>query len=123
MKGVCSHCGQEVQHQCVWCGEPAVAFCDGWIGGETVEYGGQRVYTLDLPQFTCDAPLCNEHRFLHGFVCGKDPDTIDYCPVHHLDRVTVHNAAKSRDEAETMRRAVWAEGHRHRIRATARTLP
>lgn len=116
MRGTCSHCGQVVEHTCLWCGEPAVAFCDEWIGGETVMYEGTPRYTLDLPQFTCDAPMCHEHRKVFGFVCGKEPDTMDRCPVHQRGAVTLDTAAKSKEEAETMRRAVWAEGRRECIR-------
>lgn len=117
MKDTCSHCGQEVEHTCVWCGEPAVAFCDGWIGGETE--GG--LFSTQLPFFSCDAPLCNEHRHPFGFVCGKNPDTLDHCPVHAQDRVTINNAAKSSAEADALRRSVWAIGRRHRMMHAART--
>lgn len=29
--------------------------------------------------YTCDAPVCDRHRHVVGFICGKQGDTIDYC--------------------------------------------
>lgn len=97
---------------CLWCGKPAVAFCDAWIGGEAVFEGGVYRFSIRGENFLCDAPMCNEHRKVFGFMCGEDPDTIDRCPVHQNDRVTFANAAKTKAEAESARRAVWAIGRR-----------
>jgi hypothetical protein len=109
-----------MNEQCLWCGKPAVALCDAWIGGETVIEDGVPRFSMRGQNFTCDAPMCGDHRHHRGFICGEAADTIDWCPAHHKDKVTLHNAAKSAVEAESHRRAAWAEGRRHRMR-TAQT--
>src|SRR5687768_16023378 len=110
MAGTCSHCGQKVENTCLWCGEPAIASCDAWIGGETVIANGLKLFSLRGDQFLCDAPMCNEHRNAFGFVCGSEPGSLDHCPVHASQRVThdIATAATSKAEADAARRAVWA---------------
>lgn len=113
MKGTCSHCGQHVQHICLWCDEPAVAFCDAWIGSEC---GPERLFSHKDKPHLCDAPMCADHVKQVGWICGETADSIDHCPAHISDPVTIDSAAKSKAECEAARRAVHAEVRRQRIK-------
>jgi hypothetical protein len=117
----CPHCDGELtwpKPRCLWCDREAVAYCDAAFGQTMKDChdvpGGRRVFDLGAPFFTCDAPMCAEHRKIAGFVCGKDPDTMDHCPVHAADEGLPHLDITA-DQAEGMRRAVHAAARRSRM--------
>lgn len=78
--------------RCMWCEKPSEFLCDAPIGFladgcERDKLGnvkqlltGKRA--LDGGYWTCDAPMCADHRKMIGHVCGKYHDTIDRCPYH-----------------------------------------
>lgn len=75
--------------RCLFCDSPATHFCDRVIAlpyiGETEKLKGRPAYRITSMKamlsiaHTCDAPMCERHRHIVGFICGKDGDTIDYC--------------------------------------------
>lgn len=75
--------------RCLFCAAPATHFCDRAIAlvdiGETEKPKGKPPYRITSMKamlstsYTCDAPVCDRHRHVVGFICGKQGDTIDYC--------------------------------------------
>lgn len=74
--------------RCLFCSADATGYCDATIGlvsaGWHKPKGGPPylMTTMDAMlsvSYTCDAPCCDQHRRIVGFVCGKDADTIDHC--------------------------------------------
>lgn len=108
----------------MWCGKPAVRYCDAVIGveikGALRDKSGNvtgLLAGLDGEQWTCDAPMCAEHTRQVGHICGEDPDSIDHCPHHaaHPER-PMKELLMFADEAEARRREVHAEIRRERMR-------
>lgn len=103
---------------CLWCGQPAVAFCDEWIGGGVRD----GFFVLDVPHILCSAPMCVEHGKKIGHVCFRsgDADTIDRCPYHAEQDVGLRHhpdtIPKTEKEAEAVRRLVAADARRSRFR-------
>lgn len=117
--------------KCLWCGKPAVAWCDAVIGFKAIgahRDAGGRVTSLltgtdehgEAVAWTCDAPMCAEHAQRIGGVCGEDPDSIDHCP-YHVSRGegTIEELVMFAREAEQKRRDVHAEIRRQRIKREA----
>lgn len=103
---------QLAQPECAWCGKPAVAFCDAWLGGDYPD----GLASIEAEQFTCDIACCAEHSQHVGFGCAKtEPDFIDYCQHHQAHPASLSNCVKSKEEAEAQRRAINASASRHRI--------
>ena len=96
--------------KCVVCDKNAVAFCDAMIGASWKD----GCISLDGPHFTCDALLCEEHRSRTGFICGKQPDTIDRCP-YHIENPDYGNYADGEQASASKRRQVFAELRRASI--------
>lgn len=74
--------------RCLFCNAPATRLCDAPIA--MVEAGWHkpkgrppyRITTMEAMlshSYTCDVPFCGKHGKVIGFICGKDPDTIDHC--------------------------------------------
>lgn len=112
----CPHCQGDLvwpKPRCLWCDREAVAFCDAALGQTMQDCQGRKVWTLEAPFFTCDAPICDEHRKVTGFLCGADPDTFDRCPCHaNNDTGMVDLDA---DGAKKLRDAVNVAARRSRI--------
>jgi hypothetical protein len=114
----CPHCQGDLEWpkpRCLWCDREAVAFCDAAFGQTMVEADGRRVWAMASPFFTCDAPLCAEHRKVVGFLCGEDPDTFDRCPVHANSEERMADITEA--DATAMRRAVQVAARRSRFAA------
>lgn len=103
---------------CMWCGEPSTALCDYWLGEIPDPEDGLR--NVDCERFTCDAPLCDDHRAAIGHLCSrqiKNCDTMDYCPAHKgMPQLTWQVAAKNREAARQMRHQVFVAANRSRMR-------
>ncbi len=111
----------------MWCGKPAVRYCDAVIGFEAVDATRDRsgnvtglLHGLGGRMWTCDAPMCAEHGRQVGFVCGTEPDSIDHCQ-HHAEHQEKPMAelVMFEHEAEARRREVHAEIRRARMLCSA----
>ena len=98
------------KNKCIYCGERADFFCDATLG--MTQTNG--VYTGDDEHFTCDVPVCAEHKRVVGFICGRGGDTIDHC-LYHIDNPT-YLKPTTREEAEKERRHVRAVVRRENIK-------
>ena len=112
---------------CMWCDSPATRYCDAVIGVEaiTASRGHRgavtaRLTSLDAQQWTCDAPMCDDHARRVGHICGAEPDSIDHCP-HHVVAKRERMAAlmMASDEAQARRREIHAGIRRARLRVSA----
>ena len=79
------------EDRCMWCDLPATRLCDAALAlvsagiHKPAKGAAYEITSMDAMlsgSYTCDAPLCDKHRKVAGFVCGKVGDTIDYCPHH-----------------------------------------
>lgn len=104
--------------ECLWCENEAEHLCD-YMLGHVVNADGV-IEDLKAPHFTCDAPMCGEHRRKIGHVCGTlEPphaDTIDHCPAH-ADEPPLEPAewATNRSLAQRKRHGVRAVAWRSRF--------
>lgn len=107
---------KKASENCLWCQKPARYYCDEWIGGGTRD----GLYSLDEPQFTCDAPCCHVHAHQIGHMCGKRGDSIDKCEYHHENPVTIfhpRDLANNIQDVEKIRRLVAASARRKQFKA------
>lgn len=110
---------------CLFCDRPSTRLCDAALGmvldsvvprnGKVAAYKATSMEAMLSGSYTCDAPMCDQHAKVVGWVCGKDADTIDHCPIHqerHHDRnepVTLEQLAALRSELHAQaRRARFA---------------
>ena len=113
-----------VTEPCMWCGAPSTRLCDAVIGYEATSCartraGGVEALLTGLggDVWTCDAPICDAHARQVGFVTGKTPDSIDYCPHHAaLDRPEMAELVMFHDEAVKTRSDLYAAIRRQRMR-------
>lgn len=110
---------------CLWCGEPATLLCDRPLGHEPRPDG---LVHMDGEHFSCDAEICVGCATRVGMICGEEPDTIDLCPVHASGGMAMRpgwwdGAAKTPEEAESMRREVEAKARRSRLRVVLQEKP
>jgi hypothetical protein len=79
-----------VGEKCLFCEAPAIGLCDNALAlvwtGQTEKVKGRPPHAVTSMEamlstsYTCDAPFCDQHGKLVGFVCaGKNSDTIDHC--------------------------------------------
>lgn len=108
---------------CMWCDKPATHYCDAPIGFEATDASrDKRGHVISLltgsngQMWTCDAPMCDEHAFHIGTICGDDPDSIDHCPHHQHEHSHMPDLVMFEREAEAKRREVHAAIKRLRIR-------
>lgn len=109
----------ETKATCMWCDREAAFLCDAVLGMKAAVGPKQTVIYAPLAEqevWTCDAPMCEDHRRMVGFVCGKEPGTIDRCPLCVSDEP--HCEPMLKEEAEAIRRARHALVRRSRLRAT-----
>lgn len=118
--------------KCMWCDQPAVAWCDAVIGFKAIgayRAANGRVTALvtgadehgEAVAWTCDAPMCAEHAKHVGRVCGKEPDSIDHCPYHATrGEESMQQLVMFAPEAEQKRRDIHAEIRRRRIKREAK---
>lgn len=111
--------------KCMWCDRPATRYCDAPIGFEakgaernTSGTVRQLLIGSDSRMWTCDAPMCSEHAQQVGFVCGEEPDSIDYCPHCRENTRRIKEMVMFEDEATAARRRVHAEIRRSRMAET-----
>lgn len=112
-----------MSNACMWCGTPAVRYCDAVIGIEPVnaQRGGDGSVTgllagLESKQWTCDAPMCDNHGRQVGWICGIEPDGIDHCPYHvSSGEEEIRHLIMFALEAEKKRRYIHAAIRRARI--------
>lgn len=111
---------------CISCGQPSTRLCDFCIGWPIAGFkrvgapsenrfmalvgqgeGGE----MPLP-FTCDAPICNACTRQIGLIhfSGKDAgaESIDRCPQHADNVERERIVPMMKDEADAIRRDVWA---------------
>ena len=88
---------------CIICGNEAIVLCDAMIGTTRVD----GLMSMEGPHFTCDAPMCSRHTFTTGFICGKEPDTIDRCS-YHQENPDFGNYAEGKEASDVERRKVFA---------------
>lgn len=75
---------------CYYCGEPAVAGCDGVEHYNGTLVDGVPIMSMKDPDAVvwCDKPLCDEHVHQHGMTTKRGyVDSIDYCPKHHKKEI------------------------------------
>lgn len=113
--------------KCMWCDRPATRYCDAPIGFEAKGAARNKNGTVrqlliggDSRMWTCDAPMCNEHAKQVGFICGKDPDSIDHCPYCRENARRTEEMVMFEDEATAARRRVHAEIRRSRMAETTK---
>jgi hypothetical protein len=127
---------KEMSEKCFYCDKPATHFCDYKIGGPIGGY--ERVGPIEKctfracftiqPFYTCDMPMCDEHKTFVGtfHASGKESwsETIDHCPEH------AHGKPEdpypiTEEEAEAIRRDIRAKVRRRQIMAldAARATP
>lgn len=112
---------------CLFCDRDAVAYCDAPVGFGIVGYSRiglvseNRFQALkgsnpdgSIDMFTCDAPMCAEHRKAVGHICGADPETIDWCPLHEDGKRDAPPITA--DEAATIRRKLHSLPMRRRMK-------
>lgn len=114
--------------KCMWCENEAVNLCDapialkavGAIRGVDFDLLGLSIGSDengDLVMYTCDAPLCIDHTKVIGFICGKDPETIDRCPYHHeQDKKEKAAPAILENEIDGLRRLEYSKIRRSIIK-------
>lgn len=115
--------------ECLFCGRPAVAWCDAAIAfplARSIDDKGKPTKLIGFDAggngvFTCDAPLCATHSHHVGFVCGKEPDTIDHCAYHFRNPCDGRPPIVTKDDADYLRRELHARIRRERIKGT--TMP
>jgi len=98
--------------KCIICGKEADAWCDSMIGTTRVD----GLMSIEGPHFSCDAPMCSKHTFTTGFICGKEPDTIDRC-AYHVGNPDFGNYAEGKEASDIERRRVFALMRRQTIAA------
>lgn len=110
--------------QCMWCDKPATHYCDAPIGFEAMDASrdkrGQVLSLLtgsDGQMWTCDAPMCDDHAFHAGTICGNEPDSIDYCPHHQHENPDMSELVMFEREAKVKRSEVHAIIKRDYLRA------
>lgn len=73
---------------CLFCGKPATRLCDApiaMVDGGWHKPNGRPPYKVTTMEamlstsYTCDAPFCEDHGHVIGFICGDIGDTIDHC--------------------------------------------
>lgn len=115
---------------CMWCGKPSTCFCDAVIGfgatGCNRDKSGNVLNLLsglDAEQWTCDAPMCDDHAKQVGWVCGEESDSIDHCP-HHAQHpeLCIDKLVMFASEADSTRRDIYASVRRNRMRAAIKAL-
>lgn len=109
---------KKLLESCLWCDNEALFLCDAVLGMKAAVGPRGTVVFASLEEqevWTCDAPMCLLHRHIIGFICGKDPATIDRCP--YCARNEPHGGPMLREEADEIRRARHAEIRRGRMRA------
>ena len=117
--------------KCFYCDAPAVRFCDfvlGWPIGGYVRVGyvsSNRFYAVcckDGPMFTCDMGVCETHNkqigMFHASGAAGWSESVDRCPEHAGMKEGMATPVTA-DEAETLRRAVFAAARRRLIREGA----
>lgn len=97
---------------CIICENEAVALCDAMIGTTWID----GLMSIEGPHFRCDAPMCPEHTFTTGFICGKEPDTIDRCSYHEANP-DFGNYADGKEASDIERRRVFASIRRQTFTA------
>jgi len=105
--------------KCLWCESPATGLCDAPIGFEAVGAARDKTGKVTVllagsgSSWTCDAPMCDEHRRQIGHVCGKEPDSIDRCPYHYTNHgQPLRELVIFESEVAAVRRKVRAEINR-----------
>jgi len=117
--------------KCWWCGEDSDYLCDQVIGRDrdTVTDPGEKP-SLQNPQgrppgtlistddefFTCDAPMCNDHRQQVGHICargrGKRSDSIDCCWYHEMEPRETQRLISKTEAGAFRRRMKMAVEHK-----------
>jgi hypothetical protein len=103
---------------CWWCSSESTLLCDQVIG-----FGRRKDNTIIMNEpFICSAPMCDLHARRVGHISGREPDTIDMCPVHAdhgLGGIGFDRLVESEVGAEKARRAVQVKAWRSRMKVVS----
>ncbi|HZF98302.1 MAG TPA: hypothetical protein VEY92_08680 [Pseudoxanthomonas sp.] len=114
----------------MFCDQAATRLCDNALAmvdaGEVCKQPGappHRVTSMEAMlshSYTCDAPFCDAHGHVVGFVCGVDSDTIDNC-MGCYGKSNDGMSLMTPGAIDAMRRQMHAGYRRQRISAAAKS--